>query len=291
MTAAFAAGGAVLLLAAGAAVRCALREAPVIRLVLRPARRRLRRGRRPPVAPPPAPSATGCPSASRSWARGWQVHGGATPTYYQLACPGRGQSIGGLDADRSRAASSVTFLGDLGGPVSPGVTTRPRGGVRRADDARTSPAFRPLLGCIPAGRRRRARSRTVYEPAAAALTAAAPVVEAIDPPGQERAPAGRAERAGRRTPACPASGCSRFSHAVAFRTRRPPSLAALGSVRATSRRVGGRVVTSVRSGITRPIGVRAELQVHAICVGGRVELARLRLARVGEQFHEFPHTP
>ena len=30
-----------------------------------------------------------------------QVRGGGTPTYYQLSCPGRGQIIGGLDADRA----------------------------------------------------------------------------------------------------------------------------------------------------------------------------------------------
>jgi hypothetical protein len=59
-----------------------------------------------------------------------------------------------------------------------------------------------------------------------------------------------------------------FSNAVALRTKRPPSLAALGSVRARSRAAGDRVVTSVRSGITRPVGTRVELQVHAICVRG-----------------------
>ncbi len=35
-----------------------------------------------------------------------QVNGGGTPTYYQLACPGRGQVIGGLDADRAGRSSS-----------------------------------------------------------------------------------------------------------------------------------------------------------------------------------------
>ena len=59
-----------------------------------------------------------------------------------------------------------------------------------------------------------------------------------------------------------------FSHAVALRTKRPPSLAALGSVRATSRAAGRRVVTNVRSGITRPLNTTIELQVHAICVRG-----------------------
>ena len=50
------------------------------------------------------------------------VNGGGTPTYYQLACPGRGQVIGGLDADRA-GPLELSFLGLLGGPVGPGVTT------------------------------------------------------------------------------------------------------------------------------------------------------------------------
>ncbi len=54
-----------------------------------------------------------------------QVRGGGTPTYYQLSCPGRGQIIGGLDADRA-GPLELSFLGALGGPVGPGVTTTPR---------------------------------------------------------------------------------------------------------------------------------------------------------------------
>ena len=52
-----------------------------------------------------------------------QVFGTATPTYYELRCPGRGQVIGGLDADRA-GPLGISFLGSLGGPVGPGVTTR-----------------------------------------------------------------------------------------------------------------------------------------------------------------------
>ena len=47
-----------------------------------------------------------------------QVLGGGTPTYYQLSCPGRGQIIGGLDADRA-GPLELSFLGNLGGPVGP----------------------------------------------------------------------------------------------------------------------------------------------------------------------------
>ena len=77
------------------------------------------------------------------------VNGGATPTYYQLSCPGRGQVIGGLDAERA-GPLEITFLGNLGGPISPGVTTQ-RAAVFVARTTRALSGFRPLLGCIPAG--------------------------------------------------------------------------------------------------------------------------------------------
>ena len=55
------------------------------------------------------------------------------------------------------------------------------------------------------------------------------------------------------------------SQAVAFRMRRAPSQAVLGSVRASSRRAGGRIVATVSSSVARPVGVRVQLQIHAIC--------------------------
>ena len=180
------------------------------------------------------------------------VNGGGTPTYYQLACPGRGQVIGGLDADRA-GPLELSFLGLLGGPVGPGVTTG-RAAVFVARTTRALSGFRPLLGCIPGGGGG-GRGRTVYEPKRK-LTAAAPSptpVEAtilrVKNVRLKDAPSERVAHA-----CLDGERLLSFSDAVAFRTRRPPSLAALGSVRATSRRAGRRVVvTSVRSGITRPL--------------------------------------
>jgi hypothetical protein len=194
-----------------------------------------------------------------------QVPGSGTPTYYQLSCPGRGQVIGGLDADRA-GPLELSFLGTLGGPVGPGVTTG-RSAVFVARTTRAIASFRPLLGCIPAGGGG-GRARTSYEPTRK-LAAAAPVpvpdaairrvknVRLRDAPGQRAA---HGCLAGERLLA--------YSAVVAFRQNRPLALSALGSVRATARRAGSRVAVSVRSGITRPEGVRVELQIHAICVRG-----------------------
>ena len=190
-----------------------------------------------------------------------QVPGGAVPTYYQLSCPGRGQIVGGLDADRA-GPLELSFLGSLGGPVSPGITTR-RSAVFVARTTRALSGFRPLLGCIPAGGGG-GRSRTAYEPKRQ-LTAVAPVVEAtLRRVKSVRLKDVQSERVAH---ACLAGErLLSFSTAVAFHSgRRPPSLAALGSVRARARRAGERLVVSVRSAVTRPAGVRVELQAHAIC--------------------------
>ena len=163
-----------------------------------------------------------------------QVYGGATPTYYQLSCPGRGQVIGGLDADRA-GPLGITFLGNLGGPVGPGVTTAaPRSSSRRT--TRALSGFRPLLGCIPASGGGGRGADDLRAEAEAARRRAPPVDATIRRVKNVRLKDGQSERlshaclAGERVLA--------FSTAVAFRTRRPPSLAALGSVRATARRAG-----------------------------------------------------
>jgi len=191
------------------------------------------------------------------------VNGGAAPTYYQLSCPGRGQVIGGIDADRA-GPLELSFLGNLGGPVSPGVTTQ-RAAVFVARTTRALSGFRPLLGCIPAGGGG-GRGRTSYKPTRR-LTAAAPLVDAtirrVKNVRLKDRPTERVSHTcleGERLLA--------FSTAIALRTQRPPSLAALGSVRATARGSGRSVLVNVRSGITRPVRMRIELQIHAICVRG-----------------------
>lgn len=199
-----------------------------------------------------------------------QVVGGGVPTYYQLSCPGRGQVIGGLDADRA-GPLELTWLGALGGPIGPGITSG-RDAVFVARTTRGLASFRPLLGCIPATGGGGGRARTVFKPRprptrSLAAAAPAPVVDATI----RRV---KGFRAADRSTQRLSHGCLQgerllaLSHAVAFRSQRPLSLSALGSVRASSRARGGRVVVDVRSGIARPIGMRVTVQVHAICVRG-----------------------
>jgi len=190
---------------------------------------------------------------------------GAEPTYFRLRCPGPGQTVGGLDADlpRGRNGVDVTFLGALGGPVGPGITTGREIVFVALATRPGAGAFRPLLGCIPATGGG-GRSRTAYEPT---RHAAAVLPAAVAPALVRRVRTVRLRAVARQTAthSCrPAERLLAFSTAIAFRTREAPSVARLASIRATGRRVGDRVVAIVRG--RPPAGVGVELQIHAVCV-------------------------
>jgi hypothetical protein len=178
---------------------------------------------------------------------------------YQLSCP-RGYLVGGLDAELSDRRIDVGFTGKLGSPVSPGVTTA-RAAVFVAAYVGASPrtpTFRPHLGCVPAsgGGGRIPTAARVFPPGE-------PTVRHVR---TSRIPAGR----GRRITARCAAGerLVAASHAVGFYTRRPPSARLVAAVTAARVVRGGRVtVTAVGARALR--GVRAVVQVSALCAGGQ----------------------
>ena len=179
---------------------------------------------------------------------------------YQLSCP-RGFVVGGLDAELSDRAVDITFLGKLGSPVGPGVTTQ-RTALFTATYAGTglsATSFRPHLGCLPS-------AGGGSGPVPFSLSAAVP-------PGD---PTVRRVRTARLRPgttrvrqAC-GSGELLVSgwHAVGFYTARPPDAALAGSV-ATARSLRGRRVSVLAHVGTAVHGVHAVLQVGAVCGGGR----------------------
>jgi hypothetical protein len=179
---------------------------------------------------------------------------------YQLSCP-RGFVVGGLDAELSDRAVDITFLGKLGSPVGPGVTTT-RAAVfvaTYAGNGSSAASFRPHLGCLPS-------AGGGSGPVPFSLSAAVP-------PGD---PTVRRTRTVRLRPGTNAvrQACGRGEllvsgwHAVGFYTARPPERALAGSVAATRTQRGGRVAVVTRVG-TAVHGVRAVLQVGAVCGGGR----------------------
>lgn len=178
---------------------------------------------------------------------------------YQLTCP-RGYMVGGVDAELTDRTIDIAFLGASGSPVNPGITTS-RTVVFVATyvgaGART-PTFRPHAGCIPArgGGRRTPTS-----------------VAAVVPPSQPTERRVRTIRiAANRTQnvvqACRAGERLVAAHnARGFFTRTPPSADLVVSLSATPRVRGNRVVVAARGGPALR-GVRAVVQVSAVCAGG-----------------------
>ena len=177
---------------------------------------------------------------------------------YQLTCP-RGYVVGGLDAELSQRTIDVGFLGRLGSPVNPGISTS-RSAVFVASFVGSSaraPTFRPHIGCIPA----------------AGSGIRVPTAVTQLPPGQ---PTTRRVRTVRVRPGTVtvAQACTArerlvgASHAIGFFRRTPPSASLVATVSGTRTVSGRRVVVRAR-GDAELGGVRAVVQVHALCARSR----------------------
>jgi hypothetical protein len=172
---------------------------------------------------------------------------------YQMTCP-RGFIVGGVDARLSDRGIDVNFLGTLGSPVNPGITTSRSvvfvasyvGATARA------PSFRPFIGCMPSSGGGR-------------IPTAVGVVKPGDPTIR-RVRTVRV-RPGTRTVA---SACLArevlvdASHAFGFRTAQPPSASVIETVSGPRAVLGNRVVVSVR-GDAELETIRAVVQVQAVC--------------------------
>jgi len=174
---------------------------------------------------------------------------------YQLSCPRR-FIVGGLDAEVSSRGIDVGFVGSLGSPVNPGITTSKDAVflgrfVRGTDPA---PVFRPHIGCIPASGGGR-RSPTTYSAFAPGKPTVRHVSEITALPGITR----RAKR-----------GCPRgeklvaATYAVGFYGPVPPASALLRAVHVTQHVRNGRVSLSVRGG-NALTETRAVVQLELLC--------------------------
>ena len=172
---------------------------------------------------------------------------------YELSCP-RGYVVGGLDAELSDRGIDISFIGSLGSPVNPGVTTGRSAVFVAAYVGATAqaPTFRPRIGCMPASGGGRI-----------------PTAVRVVKPGH---PTVRRVHRVRVLPGTRtfASACRSgetlvdAAHAVAFGTPRPPSASLARTVTAARSVRGGRVLARVRA--DAELGrVRALAQVHAVC--------------------------
>ena len=190
----------------------------------------------------------------------WVVTPAGERVEFQLKCP-RKFVVGGLDAELSSRAIDIAFLGKLGSPVGPGVTTG-RSLVFVATYAGTrsgGASFRPHLGCLPAAGG--GGGPVPYRPSAG-VPPGEPTVRRVRTVGLHPGTI----RAGQ--------GCGRGEflvsgwHAVGFYTARPPDPALATAVAAARSLRGGRVAVVARATATVG-GVRAILQVGAVCGGAR----------------------
>jgi hypothetical protein len=171
---------------------------------------------------------------------------------YRLACP-RGSVVGGLDAVLGDRTLRVVFLGNLGSPVNPGITTSDAVVFVATYSGRTPTYFRPLIGCIPT-------SGGGRETTGVAAQAPRPPARRVR---NFRVGAGAAQTFVHRCAA--GERLLGSSHAVAFRGESPPPALALAGVGVTRRELADRVEVRTRRRPAVPARARVEVQVHAHC--------------------------
>jgi hypothetical protein len=177
---------------------------------------------------------------------------------YELACPLAGYVIGGTDVRVAARDVDVSFRGEPGSPIGPGVTTR-RSAVFRALRVRVGAgvtSFQPFIGCIPTrGGGGRALTGVAAREAGSKPTQP---VRSIVVNSRVRSPSMTVRVA------CPVgSRLVGSTQATAFRQPLPPSLAQLGAVHVRRTVVDGVVIAHITA--SDAAGSRAEVQVRALC--------------------------
>ena len=188
----------------------------------------------------------------------------ASVVHYQVTCPKR-HVVGGLDALMADRTLEVKFLGNLGSPVNPGITTG-RSALFVATYARQRrTSFRPFLGCIPQSGGG-GRETTSYTP----FSVATPAALRPQPP-QRRVRTLRVRPGAGRSLSARCPGAERLvgsSHAIGFRRKAAPSAAILGGVTVSRRVQAARVEVSASRSAAVPRGTRVEVQLHLLCAKG-----------------------
>ena len=182
---------------------------------------------------------------------------------WELPCPLPGYVVGGTDARVTTADVDVSFRGETGSPVGPGVTTKRSlvfHGVRTGAGSGTS-SFKPSIGCIPS---RGGGGRCAHRP-----DGERPRPEAVGTALQRRRHlsrppplAGHSRRAARHAP----TSSGRRTPSASTR-RRPPTAAQRRAIRVNRSVVEGVVVARVRA--TDAAGESAKVQVRALCSRAR----------------------
>jgi hypothetical protein len=174
---------------------------------------------------------------------------------FQLTCP-RGYVVGGTDARVSLRPIDVGFIGTVGSPVNPGITTSRSAvflGTYVGRSSGTAPTFKPFIGCMPTagGGSRVPTSVSQLRPGRPATLRAKTVrLRPGSTTVTQRCASGERLVGG--------------GHAFGFFTRTPPSASLVAGVSGSQRITGENVAVRV-SGDAELAGVRAVVQVQALC--------------------------
>jgi hypothetical protein len=179
----------------------------------------------------------------------WVLAQTADEVQYQLSCPKR-FIVAGLDAEVSTRGIDVGFVGALGSPVNPGITTSKDAVFlgRNVGGPAAAASFRPHIGCVPASGGG-GRAPTAHR----ALAPGKPVDRRV----REIAAVGRRTVTAR----CPAhERLAAATHAVGFYAPAPPTAALARKVRVAQRVRRGVVTLVIRS------TTHAVVQLDLLCV-------------------------
>jgi hypothetical protein len=179
---------------------------------------------------------------------------------FVLTCP-KGYVVGGLDAELTDRAIDVSFVAKTGSPVNPGITTSRTAvfaGTYVGGSAR-APSFRPHVGCITGGGGGRRTPTSV---------------SAVVPPGVPTVRHVKTVQVSTGVDRRIAVGCATGERLIATSVARavyaakPPTQDQARGFVATRKISGSRVVVTANSGVAL-LGMRAVVQVTALCAGGR----------------------
>jgi hypothetical protein len=174
---------------------------------------------------------------------------------FQLACPTR-FVVGGLDAELSIRGIDIGFVGNLGSPVNPGITTSKEavflGRLVRGSDPAAS--FRPHIGCIPASGGGQ-RTPTAYHPFKPGKPSVRHVTQFVVQPGRTRHYVKTCARN---------ESLVAATHAIGFFGDKPPSASLARSVEVAQSVHAGRVRLTIRAARALA-GGHAVVQLDLVC--------------------------
>jgi len=182
-----------------------------------------------------------------------------------MECPKRQGSVGGTDARASSVAIHVWFDGQIGAPISQGVTTGAFLLFHAISDNGKAGSFEPRLGCIPIKKQSSSRS-TLSARRVAASIPGTPVGVPLDP----RATAVVLSAGSKQTAsqACPKSETlvGSWTGLAINSTAPPPNIAAILGMVTTKTSVEGKSVNGViQTSSSLPGPTTTEVQIGAVC--------------------------